>query len=306
MVWLSGLLSYAQCAAVLKRIGGHDVSVSTIWRQSQVYGARLHAAVEQDTQQRDTTHASDCTPAAMHDQPKALSMDGGMVNIRGEGWRELKVGTVFDVELRSERSPQTKVVTLLPHGVNVQYTAVLGSKDDFKPALQALASDHQFHTARQQSVVADGAVWIWDLADDIAPNGHQVVDWFHAVEHLSKAATVLYPRAADENKRKRWLKTHKAHLYAGDVHRIITALTRRNRADLARYFERHQQRMQYRAAREQGVPIGSGTVESGVKQYKQRLCGTGMRWNRDSAQQMLVIRSASLSDEFDALWQKVA
>jgi hypothetical protein len=306
MVWLSGLLPYAQCEAVLKRIGGHDVSFSTIWRQSQVYGARLQAEVEQAAQQRTAMPESDSDPAAMHDQPKALSMDGGMVNIRGEGWRELKVGTVFDVEMRPERSPQTNVMTLLPRGVNMHYTAVLGSKDDFKPALQALASDHQFHTARQPSVVADGAVWIWDLADDICPDAPQVVDWFHAVEHLSEAAAALYPKSADEKKRRRWLKTHKTHLYEGQIHKIITALTRRKRADLARYFERHQQRMQYRAAREQGIPIGSGTVESGVKQYKQRLCGAGMRWKRDSAQRMLVIRSASLSDEFDDLWQKVA
>jgi len=64
--------------------------------------------------------------------------------------------------------------------------------------------------------------------------------------------------------------------------------------------------MQYLEFREEGFPIGSGTIESGVKQFKQRLTGTGMRWNADNAQRMLVIRSASLSDEFDDLWRNAA
>jgi hypothetical protein len=191
-------------------------------------------------------------------------------------------------------------------GVNVTYTAVLGSKADFKPALWALAVQRDLPTARHRSVVADGALWIWEVAQDVCPDGQQVVDWFHAVEHLSEAAHALYADDTDTHKRQRWLKTHKDHLYMGRVHMIIAALHLQGRADLALYFERHQRRMQYLEFRENGLPIGSGTVESGVKQYKQRLCGTGMRWNSDNAQRMLVIRSASLSQQFDDLWRKVA
>jgi len=306
MVWLSGLLPYKQCEQVMERIGERSVSASSIWRQSQVYGQHLQAEVEHQRQQVSVAQLQLPDARHDHDQRKAVSIDGGMVNIRGEGWRELKVGAVFDVEPRLERNPQTQQLDELAHGVNVHYTAVLGTKDDFKPALWALAVQHDLPTARKRSVVADGALWIWDVAEDVCPDGQQVVDWFHAVEHLSAAAHVLYPNPDDTAKRKRWLKTHKDHLYRGHVHKIIAALHQHQRADLALYFERHQRRMQYLEFRENGLPIGSGTVESGVKQYKQRLCGTGMRWNPDHAQRMLVIRSASLSDEFDHLWQKVA
>jgi len=106
------------------------------------------------------------------------------------------------------------------------------------------------------------------------PDGTQVVDWFHAVEHLSEAAHALYPNEADTKKRKRWLKTHKDHLYMSRIHKIIAMLNKRGFPQLATYFERHQRRMQYLEIREQGLPIGSVTVESGVKQYIQRLCGT--------------------------------
>jgi hypothetical protein len=92
-------------------------------------------------------------------------------------------------------------------------------------------------------------------------------------------------------------------LYSGCIHKIITALHQNNLAELATYFERHQRRMQYLEYREDGFPIGSGTVESGVKQFKQRLTGTGMRWNIHNAQRMLVIHASVLSRDFHTLWQ---
>jgi len=128
------------------------------------------------------------------------------------------------------------------------------------------------------------------------------VDWFHAVQHLVEAALALCPEDNDVKKRQRWLKIHKDHLYLGSIHKIIAALHRHERADLAGYFETHQRRMQYLAFREQGFPIGSGTVESGVKQFKQRLIGPGMRWKAEQANRMIAIRAAVLSNDFDALW----
>lgn len=191
----------------------------------------------------------------------------------------------------------------MAHGVKVHYTAILGSKDEFTPALWALAVEQDVPTAQKRACVGDGALWVWNVAEDMCPDATQIVDGFHAVEHLSEAAHALYPDASDEKKRKAWLKTYKDHLYMGRIHKIITVLNKRGQADLTTYFVRHQPRMQYHQFREEGLPIGSGTVESGVKQFKQRLCGTGMRWAENKANQMLVIRAAVLSNNFDALWK---
>ena len=92
----------------------------------------------------------------------------------------------------------------------------------------------------------------------------------------------------------------------GRIHKIITVWHKRGRPDWAGYFEHHQRRMQYLEFREEGFPIGSGTVESGVKQFKHRLTGTGMRWNAENANRMLVIRAAVLGDDYDALWDAAA
>jgi hypothetical protein len=302
MVWLSGLLPYEQCEAVMREIGERFVPASSIWRQTQRHGQRLQALVEHQREQVSVERVVLPDVQDDHDQRKGVSLDGGMVNIRNEGWRELKVGAVFDVETRLERNPQTQEWHEMAHGVNVHYTAVLGTKEDFTPALWALAVAQDVPTAKERAVIGDGAAWIWNVAEDVCPDGRQIVDWFHAVGHLADAAQALYANDADSAKRKRWLTTYKTHLYMGRVHKIIAALHKQKRPDLAHYFQTHQRRMQYLEFREEGFPIGSGTVESGVKQFKQRLTAAGMRWNRDNANRMLVIRAAILSDAFHHLW----
>lgn len=306
MVWLSGLLPYEQCAAVFMEIGERFIPASSIWRQTQQHGQRLQAYVEHQRDQVSVERVVLPDGRHDHDQRKGVSLDGGMMTIRGDGWREMKVGAVFGVETRLERNPQTRQLDEMAQGINVHYTAVLGAKDAFTPALWALAVQHEVPTAKERAVIGDGAAWVWNVAEDVCPDGRQIVDWFHAVHHLAEAAGALYPNEADGKKRTQWLKTHKEHLYMGRIHPIISALHRRERADLAGYFETHQRRMQYLEFREERFPIGSGVIESGVKQFKQRLTGAGMRWNADNADRMLVIRAAVLGNDFHDLWQLAA
>lgn len=303
MVWLSGLLPYGQCEQVFARIGERMVPASSIWRRTQQHGERLQAYVEHEREQVSVERVVLPAVRCDHDQRKGVSLDGGMINIRGEGWRELKVGAVFDITLKLERNPQTDELEAMPHAEASAYTAVLGSKEAFTPALWALAVQHDVPTAKERAVVGDGALWVWNVAEDVCPDGRQIVDWFHAVQHLADAATALYSDEKETKTRAQWLRNHKDHLYMGRVHKIIAALHQRQRTDLALFFERHQRRMQYLEFREEGFPIGSGTVESGVKQFKQCLTGTGMRWNPRNADLMLTIRAAALSNTFDIIWR---
>jgi hypothetical protein len=304
MVWLSGLLTFANCQAVFERIGHVPIPASSIWRVTQVAGARFqqrlaHAQGQVSVERTLVPHVTQD-----HTHQKGISMDGGMVHIRGEGWKEFKVGTVFDVELRLERDKRTEEFVERAHGVNMAYTAVLGAVDHFAPALWALAVQHDVPAARDSSVSADGAEWIWNLVADLFPDSVQVVDWYHALQHLSDAAKALFPD--DEAKAQRWFKSATDDLFQGHAFKIIQLLERRGLADHAHYFQVHQRRMQYAEFQEQGYPIGSGTVESGVKQFKVRLTGPGMRWSRAGAERMLVIRAAVLQGSFDALWQRAA
>jgi len=241
-------LPYEQCAAVFERIGEQSIPASSIWRQTQVHGERLRVYMQHQQEQVSVERVVLPDAKDDHLQRKAVALDGGMVHIRGEGWREMKVG----------------------------------------------------------AVVGDGAAWVWNVAEDVCPDARQIVDWFHAAQHLAQAATELYPHEGHAKQRQRWLTVYKNHLYMGRIHAIITALTQRNRPDLAHYFQTHQRRMQYLEFREERFPTGSGVIESGVKQFKQRLTGAGMRWNADNAQRMLLIRAAVLGNDFPTLWTRAS
>jgi hypothetical protein len=293
-----------RAAQVFERIGHVQIPAVSIWRQTRLHGARLEAWLKR---QRDYVRPERVVlppPGLDHRQRKGISIDGGMVNIRGEGWKEFKVGTVFDVALRLERDPRTSEWVEQAHGVNVAYAAVLGSVEQFAPALWATAVAHQVPQAADVSVTADGAPWIWNLAVDYFPDSVQIVDWYHACEHLASAAHALQPD--DPEWARRWFKQAQEHLFLGNIHLITVPLDTAGLEDHARYFHTHKRRMQYQEFREQGYPIGSGTVESGIKQFKARLTGPGMRWSRPAAEQMLLIRSAVLARDFDALWAAAA
>jgi hypothetical protein len=213
-----------------------------------------------------------------------------MVNIRGEGWKEFKVSTIFEVEQRWERDPNTRELIQIPHGIGMVYTATLGSVSEFAPMFWRLAVEQHIPQSDETSVTADGAEWIWNLAMDLFPDSLQIVDWFHACQHLSLASSVLFPD--DVERAKRWYAHRLDDLFHGAAASIALELECADLSDHAHYFRVHQRRMQYQEFREDGYPIGSGTVESAIKQFKSRLAGAGMRWSRPAA----------LDHSFDARW----
>jgi len=300
MVWISGLVPYEKASAVFERIGHRHVPESSILAQTRLHGARMKAYVDGQQDYVGMERVKLPPPGCDHDRQKGVSMDGGMVHIRNEGWKEFKVGTVFDVELRLERDSRTHDLAQRPHAVDKAYTAVLGSVDEFAPQLWALAWHCAVPTASDSSVTADGAEWIWRLAADLFPDSVQIVDWYHACQHLAEAAKALHPD--NELSAQRWYRRRCKDLYKGEIHKITMRLDTVGLSKHSHYFHTHKRRMQYQSCLEAGYPIGSGTVESGIKQFKGRLTGAGMRWSRAGAEEMLVIRGAVMADNFDPLW----
>jgi hypothetical protein len=297
LVWLSGLLPYAQAEAVMARIGKRTISDSSLWRTVERQGHRLTAETE-------PTKRVMAAPAGS-DQPwdwgKMLSMDGGMVNIRQEGWKELKVGLIGHVV--SDDPPDSSVIPEV-HTVPLVYTAVLGDVEAFAPMLERAAQAHGFFEARQSSIPADGATWIWGVVDRYFPQSVQIVDWYHAAEHLADAAHARFP---DQPKpAAAWLQTQREVLFEGPLDSLLADLNQAGLSEFAHYFETHHARMRYLDFQEAGFPIGSGSVESEVKQFKQRLTASGMHWSRPGAERMIPIRAAVLDNSFDARWANAA
>jgi hypothetical protein len=300
MVWLSGLLAYEQTEAVFRRVGHRHIPRMSVWRQGQQHGERLRVYCQRQQAQVRVSQLDLASAEQDHDQRKGMSLDGGMVHLRGEGWKEFKAGTVFDVAVGEVMDPTLGDVVEQVQAVKLAYVAVLGSAEQFAPAFWALAVAHDVPQASESSVAADGAEWIWNLVADYFPDSVQIVDWYHAVQHLAQAAHALFPDHPDQA--HNWFEQHKTSLFRGEIWKITQVLDQAGLADHSRYFQVHRHRMQYQEFRENGYPIGSGSVESAIKQFKVRLTGPGMHWSRPAAERMLVIRAAILSHQFDRLW----
>jgi hypothetical protein len=167
MVWLSGLLTFEQSAAVFERIGRRHIPASSMWRAVQDQGERLREQVVSQIEQTAPERVVLADQWTEYAQPKGVSLAGGMVNSRGEGWKEMKVGTVYDIDLRLERDVHTAELVEMPHAVKLAYSAVLDDVKALAPALWPVAVQQGIPTAQDSSVTADGAEWIWNLVAEL-------------------------------------------------------------------------------------------------------------------------------------------
>ena len=238
-----------------------------------------------------------------------VAMDGATINIREEGWKEFKIGSLFDIAVRSSQDGKTGELIDLAHAANSSYVAHLGGPDVLGEMAWTEAQRRGWEEAQDTQVLGDGAVWIWNQASLHFGDSHQIVDWYHAKQHLVAAAHLL--KEDSTRAFRRWLNSRETLLYQGQAGKIASELDRaaqkqhqhaEDLASEATFFRNNQKRMNYLEMREEEWPIGSGMVESGAKQFKARFCGPGMRWSRNGAQNLLPIRSAVLSNRFDHMW----
>ncbi|MCD6508357.1 hypothetical protein J7M22_17275, partial [Candidatus Poribacteria bacterium] len=134
----------------------------------------------------------------------------------------------------------------------------------------------------------------------------QILDWAHAVEHLWDVGKILYGEGT--KKTKDWVKQKESLLWEGKVEDVIDSLEKLKRKqrnpqrrkalqDLIRYYTTNKDRMSYALYREKGLPVGSGGIESGIKNVVNlRMKGCGMRWNKERAEAMLFLKARYLSE----------
>lgn len=314
-VWLCGQVTAENAETILEKLGGIVFSDSSIWRRVQTWGTKLQAL---ETLERTAACAVPpqglvAPPAKTWPKEMGIAMDGVLIPLRKEGFKELKVGIVFDITHRTETDAESGETVECAHAIHNSYTAVLGGPSVFGQALWAEACRREFPQARDNIVMGDGAVWIWNLTQEHFGSSRQVVDWYHATEHLHQTAHLIWGQGSPEA--MRWAKGMEKPLYQGQAWQVAEQVRElaighpqaaKELATEAGYFENNRRRMQYLELREDGFPIGSGMVESGCKQYRARFNGAGMRWGRDGAEHLIPIRTAILSGRFDERWAQVS
>ena len=311
-VWLSGQVSFEQAAEILCRVGRVEMSASSIWRRVEKWGNRLLAQEEEERRRANVVPSREQpeTGEVNHKQPMGFSLDGWMLNIRGEGWKEVKSASIFEVKQHEVMDQKTGEKVEQAQATAVSYIAHLGGPEVFGEKLWTEGMRRQLHTAYEKACISDAAAWIWGVCVDYYPESEQIVDWYHALQHLHAAAAALYGDALD--KAKHWVEARTTILFQGHAARIAQGLHKlaanhsgeqaKKLLEQAGFFRNHQRRMRYLDYREQGWPIGSGTIESGCKHFQSRMTGPGMRWSRSGAERMLAIRATILSLRFQECW----
>jgi hypothetical protein len=219
--------------------------------------------------------------------------------------REAKLGCVFtQTQVDGEGRP-------VRDEDSTTYTGAIESAEEFGRRLYTEAWQRGWERAERKVVMGDGAPWIWNLAAQHFPGAIEIVDLYHARQHLWELAAQLYPN--DSARQKRWIMAQQDKLDNGKIERLVTTLRGlqvtsaeleekvRNQAD---YFEKNAERMRYPEFRRQHLFVGSGVIEAGCKTVMgSRLKRSGMFWTVRGANAILALRCCRLSDSFENYWE---
>ena len=309
--------SFEQGREHLALLAGLEVTAKAVERQAEAIGAAIEAGEQQEIRRAKQLDLPEvCTPAV---EVLYIEMDGtgvpvtkqeregraGKTESQSARTREVKLGCVFtqtatDKDGRPIRDP-----------ASTTYVAAIETAEEFGLRLYSEAWRRAWSRAKKKVVLGDGAVWIWNLADQHFPGAIQIVDLFHARQHIWDLAAKLHPH--DEVARKRWAAICLDLLDEGKIEALVKILRdiRPGDADLAKtvgneagYFERNAERMRYPKFRAQGLFVGSGVVEAGCRTVVgKRLKCSGMFWSVRGANAILALRCCRLSGRFEDFWE---
>jgi hypothetical protein len=310
---------FAKAGMLLAELAGVGLTAKRIERSAEADGDAAAAAIGAEADAICSRQVIPLPPPAPLPDMLYIAIDGTgvpMVAAETEGrpgkgedgrarTREVKLACLFtqatlDEDGRPVRDPGSS-----------SYLATFEPAARFARLVDAEARRRGAGHIRQLVVLGDGAVWIWNIADELFPAATQIVDLYHAREHIHELATLATRLLRGSH--PDWLAERLAELDAGDIAaplaagrnlKFIGSLARERDKQLG-YFQVNAHRMQYARFRELGMFVGSGTVEAGCKAViGQRLKLSGMRWSVPGATGIATLRCQEASNRWETIWQR--
>lgn len=320
MVGLVGaMVSFEEGHELLHELAGVEVATKHVERAAEALGREI---AKDEKQVVEPPRAEEAVAPTLY-----LGVDGTGVPVRKEELvnrpgkqpdgsaktREVKLVTIWSAEGRDQKG------TPVRDPGSVSYSAAIESaaqKDTdtapsaFAARVEREATRRGFPHATRQVVLGDGAKWIWNLADEHFPEAVQIVDRFHAKQHLSDVARSIYGAGSDLA--KQWSRERHDELDDGKIDAILAALRQHSpQDDEARkcidYIERNRDRMQYPKFHADGLCTSTGVVEAGCKVAIGTRCKrAGMHWTVAGADAIIALRCCKLSARFEDFWERRA
>ena len=300
----------------LKLLAGLSVTTKTVERTAEAIGADIERRQQQERKQAMQLELP--IPLVPRIPILYVEMDGtGVPVVRKESegragkqdgqpahTREAKLGCIFTQTTVDDEGYPVR------DEASTTYVGAIESCEEFGRRLYTEAWRRGWARAEKRVVLGDGAEWIWNQADLHFPGAIQIVDLYHARQHLWDLSAQLYP--GDSPAQRRWVMVRKDKLDDGKIETLIrllraTAGTHPNLADEIgteiHYFETNKARMRYPEFREQGLFVGSGVIEAGCKTVLGRLKRSGMFWTVRGANTIISLRCCELSGRFEDYWE---
>jgi len=291
-------LPFVPAAARLAQLCGVAVSASQLEQVTEAVG-RTQAREQQAVV--DAAWRTGELPAIEQRPPWLVVALDGVLVAEQDGYHEVRCGAIAGAEpLVGKEEPEVRL-TPWRYVVTPEDVTTFGRLVSLEAYRQGLPS------ADRVLVVGDGAHWIWNLAAEHFPQAIQILDLWHATEHLWTAGRALYGEA--DERVAPWVATAKTRLLAGKVPDLLiewAALTPRDAAAWATeqtYFRNHAHRMAYDQYQQAGYPLGSGAVESANRHVVgMRVKQAGMRWGRTGLIGVLALRALLRSQRWETWW----
>lgn len=295
MTFAGQLDCYDQSNEILSKLTGVDVSVMQVYRVTDTYGNLLE-------QEAATDPSSEEILQLKPEEVLYAMLDGSMILTREEGWNEVKLGRIFKesqcMEVGGERGWIKSSL----------YEAWLGNSKTFTRRFEQKLDAYRC-LGKRLIFITDGAVWIKKWISDAYQEATQILDWFHACEHLCEFAKEYF---RDEEQKHLWIEDQKNLLYESKTEEVISNIEalpakkkseENSKAKLLEYYKSNKERMDYKKYLVMGAGlIGSGAIESAHRTVIQkRMKLSGQRWTKKRAQNMLTLRCTKLSGK----WNKV-
>ena len=334
--YLCASLTLEEAAAAFSRFYPLQMSARQALFLMQPVGEAL-AAVEQQQVEALWEQAASAhrTPTSQPEHPVEqierlyIELDGVLARLRrgsvpmeeheqqreGDVYREMKVGAVFQAKPGREQSELMEGVSIdEPVEGSLHYVAQRTALGDFGRHLYALAVQQGLSQAKQVIVLGDGAPWLWRLVEEHFPDAVQIVDVYHAKQHIWEVAHAVFGRGHPDG--VTWAKQACDWLVHGQVETLVKAIAAlpavappagRSKSvpeQAIGYFTTNAKRMRYPTFRAQGMQIGSGIAEATCKTVvSTRAKRAGMRWTPHGLDALLPLRTSVLNESYDAFWQ---
>lgn len=305
MCWAAAMdPSFEQGSETLRRFAGLSIPNSQIQRVVKRFAGHAAEWKENRSPQKRQTPVNilniqaDMTGIPM--RPEELIDVKGKQPDGSAKTRQIKIGCVFTQSLDSKGQPQRNPSSSV-------YVSTFGEVAELSALLYSEALKAGYASAEKTVFLGDGAEWIWNMAEDRFQDAVQIVDFYHACEHLYTLCQTL---ESNPNRANELFRIWRRRLKNNGLPRIIHSaaqravrlgrLRRKAVAEQISYFRKNADRMTYRTFRRKGYFIGSGVVEGACRHIVcQRTKLSGMRWLRSGAASVLTFRCLIKSNLFD-------